>query len=766
MLSGIPVNQGVASAGTGSHTHTLPNAVKQGDVVVVASTATGYTGVITGIVDPAGNTYLKILSGTGGTNPCLEVYRCISKADMAAGSVLTISYAVTTLLHCTAIVSIPGMSAAPDDVELIFSSSVNSQTPFLGSGTLNDTEELVLGFYTSHAASGTVTPNAGFTTAVTGTYNNGNETLQIDYQRVSSTASVGYNPTTSAVILCRIGVYSLQAATPQRDLYPDGSFPRRDPFRAGSQWQYMHPGIAPTPVFVPIFPPPIYPDRLNPPPRFLTANQWQDRMEETPIPNAPAPTADFMAFFDMPPKTRLPNLWQRVFYDTSSENDFNLPLPPAPTNDWRSFFPDIVYPRPIPPRWNREYHDDPLVPSNTPGPIFQLGFYFNVGTVSSTSRACTTLYDMFPGDSIIVIAGSAAGNCNVNGVTDTAGNTYILDDAGSSAAGAPEDGVLHCVVTSFLPKGSTITATFNGTNQNHTIMAIGISGSAYDLVSTNYIDANPTSNSGSGATSSTSLSSGTFKENVEFVIFDIETTSATATSLTITAAGSTQFANISRSSALEMWIAWEVINGTSAISMSASWTTAAAYRQHIRSYRLVPKVDAWGVFPFQDYTVRRPPDIVRDGPYWFEVIPQTVPIPILALSEYQANPPRRPPNLDHQQYFFESWPPPFSTGVGPPLGTDPCYPYSMWRLMHPARVRWACWYPIAGWDEVLPLPTPQSVATEIDYSWYMARFYPKTRMPYPWFLDWESREVLPQPNSPFNPSTFDYQMWRRNMTRS
>lgn len=193
---GTPVNQGgYASFNTGSTTQTITTLadIAAGQLMIQGSYTNTFNNFISSISDPAGSTWAATSnSNHSGVAPVREIWWARAAGALTKGSTITITMATSTNRQGGRMISVPNMAVSPVDAVPTSNNSTATGATSIASGTLAQTNELLIGWVGAGADPGTFTPGGSWTLVSS---NTSGSFVYLAYQIVSSTSSVAWAPT-------------------------------------------------------------------------------------------------------------------------------------------------------------------------------------------------------------------------------------------------------------------------------------------------------------------------------------------------------------------------------------------------------------------------------------------------------------------------------------------------------------------------------------------------------------------------------------------
>ena len=160
--------------------------------------------------DSGGNTYIALADNLYNTNRHLMMFYIANNALLASGGTITISWTTSAAGKCAACYLAGAATVSPVDV-IGTKATGTATSSTVSTGTLAQSDELVVGIVSQTSDPGTWTEASGFTainnpTAATG------DNPRWAYQVVASTASVTYAPSWLTSRAYGTNVYSFKAA--------------------------------------------------------------------------------------------------------------------------------------------------------------------------------------------------------------------------------------------------------------------------------------------------------------------------------------------------------------------------------------------------------------------------------------------------------------------------------------------------------------------------------------------------------------------------
>lgn len=204
-------------------------------------------------------------------------------------------------------------------------------------------------------------------------------------------------------------------------------------------------------------------------------------------------------------------------------------------------------------------------------------------SAAATTNALTTATNDCPvGSLIVVFAAYSTVADTVSGVTDSAGNTYVvLDNFVGTGIGVA---ICYCVNSAFdLPVGGTITVTFGGATAS-SISAVTVPNAA----TASPVDKHAITDSGLAATTTNAMSTGVLAQ-ADSIIFNLVGTAA-GPGVTTASAGFTKIAGLSGTPTV--FPEYKIVASTVSTSCTPTWGTANNYAADMVVFKGVSPVTA------------------------------------------------------------------------------------------------------------------------------------------------------------------------------
>lgn len=229
MAIGTPVQLGTKTGTSGAASTLIittgANAPAGNLINVFASCGTTST-TITGVTDSAGNTYTP---GTAivsvGSNGRINHFYCANPVLLSSGGTITVTYGSTSGSKYASAISTSGLATTtPLDKEGAGSQSSSALSASVATGTLNQADELILGFvHCDNGGGDTFTEASGFTANSLASINP-TGALHSGYQIVSSTSTVTYAPSWNVLRGYEGNVVSFKMASAADTLFAQAVF--------------------------------------------------------------------------------------------------------------------------------------------------------------------------------------------------------------------------------------------------------------------------------------------------------------------------------------------------------------------------------------------------------------------------------------------------------------------------------------------------------------------------------------------------------------
>lgn len=210
---GTPVDLGAAEQATGTRTTfalTTGSACASGSTVVVLET-TDNIAPATGVSD--GTAYAGMTASSQTSTGSVQLWWRTLASTLASGSTITATYSGTSGPRTAHALCVSGLAASPVDIAGVGAKDASTTSPTISTGTLAQSNELVIGYTIVLGSTATFTGPSGWTMLTSETASSTYKAYW-GYEIVAATGSVAFAPTLSISATSNIAVSTLKDVNP------------------------------------------------------------------------------------------------------------------------------------------------------------------------------------------------------------------------------------------------------------------------------------------------------------------------------------------------------------------------------------------------------------------------------------------------------------------------------------------------------------------------------------------------------------------------